>query len=69
MQITHPHKNSCYICFAEIFLADIAILKPRSNARERERERERERDHVVVVGGTPENLDLEHFDDAVTSAM
>jgi hypothetical protein len=65
MQIPHPHKNSCYICFAEIFLADIAILKPRSNARERERER----DHVVVVGGTPENLDLEHFDDAVTSAM
>jgi hypothetical protein len=40
MQIPHPHKNSCYICFAEIFLADIAILKPRRNARERERKRE-----------------------------
>jgi hypothetical protein len=62
MQIPHPHKNSCYICFAEIFLADIAILKPRRN------ERERERDHVVV-GGKPENLDLEHVDDAVTPAM
>jgi hypothetical protein len=68
MQIPHPQQNSSYICFTEIFLADIAILKPRRN--ERERERERERDHVVVVvGGKPENLDLEHVDDAVTPAM
>jgi hypothetical protein len=34
------------------------------------KKRERERDHVVVVvGGKPENVDLEHVDDAVTSAM
>jgi len=41
MQIPHPQQNSSYICFTEIFLADIAILKPRRNERERERERER----------------------------
>jgi hypothetical protein len=46
------------------FLSRYSDLETRRNARERERER----DHVVVVGGKPETLDLEHVDDALAPA-